>query len=64
MDQLAVAGFSMILHGHADESMVWPFSLNTTKKKYILHVVGAGTLDADEDEFDSQEASGRTTSSR
>ncbi len=51
MDQLAVAGFSMILHGHTHESMVWPFSLNTTKKKYILHVVGAGTLDADEDEL-------------
>jgi HEAT repeat protein len=51
MERLAVAGFSMILHGHAHESTAWPFSVDTGKKKYTLHVVAAGTLDADEEDL-------------
>ena len=48
MERLAVAGFSMVLHGHAHASGAWKFPVNTGKKKYELHVVGVGTVDAEE----------------
>ncbi len=51
MERLAVAGFSMILHGHAHDGNAWPFSFDSGKRKYTVHVIGAGTLDADEDEL-------------
>jgi len=51
VERLAVAGFSMILTGHGHASGTRKFSFDTDKKKYELHVIGAGTLDADEDEL-------------
>lgn len=51
MERLAVAGFNMILHGHAHAGTARPFAVDTGKRKYALHVVAAGTLDADEDEL-------------
>ena len=51
MERMAVAGFSMILHGHAHKGAARSFYVNTRKKDYTLHVVAAGTLDADEDEL-------------
>jgi len=50
MERLAVAGFNMVLHGHAHASGAWKYPADKGNKKYELHIVGAGTVDAEEQE--------------
>ncbi|MGO9121159.1 MAG: HEAT repeat domain-containing protein [Desulfomonilaceae bacterium] len=51
MSRLAAAGFSVILHGHAHQTEAWRFSVTTGRKEFAIHVIGAGTLDAEEGEL-------------
>jgi predicted MPP superfamily phosphohydrolase len=51
MDRLASAGFSMILHGHAHKGAAWNHAVVTGNRRRTIHVVAAGTLDAEESEL-------------